>query len=116
MRFLFISGAGTDSSGGGRIMWARVKGQTENTLLELPFQGAYMLRPGFIQPLHGIRSRTRLYRVLYTLLSPLVPLLKRLAPGLVLTTEELGRAMIQIAAHGQAPPRLEVADIRKVLG
>jgi len=116
MRFLFISGAGTDGSGSGRIMWARIKGQTENALLALPFHGAYMLRPGFIQPLHGIRSKTRLYRILYTLLSPLVPLLKRLAPGLVLSTEELGRAMIQIAAHGQAPPRLEVADIRKVLG
>jgi len=116
MRFLFISGAGTDSSGGGRIMWARIKGQTENALLALPFQSAHMLRPGFIQPLHGIRSRTRLYRVLYTLMSPLVPLLKRLAPGLVLTTAELGRAMIQIAEDGNAPSRLEVTDIRRVLG
>jgi uncharacterized protein YbjT (DUF2867 family) len=111
MRFLYVSGAGTDS--GSRSMWARVKGQTEDALLELPFQAAYMLRPGFIQPLHGIRSKTRFYDFIYRLTRPLVPLLKRLAPGLVVTTEELGRAMIQIARNGYPQPRLEIADLRK---
>ena len=115
MSFLYVSRAGTDSSGSGRIMWARVKGRTENALLGLPFKAAYMLRPGFIQPLHGIRSRTRLYRVVYALAGPLVPLLKRLAPGLVLTTEELGRAMIRIARDGYGQSILEVGDIRRAL-
>jgi uncharacterized protein YbjT (DUF2867 family) len=114
MRFLYVSGAGTDSTGKGRIMWARVKGQTENALLALPFRSAHMLRPGFIQPLHGIRSRTRAYRILYMLAGPvLVPLLRRFLPGLILTTEELGRAMIRIARNGSALGRLEVADIRR---
>jgi uncharacterized protein YbjT (DUF2867 family) len=111
MRFLYISGAGT----GGRGMWARVKGETEDALLALPFQAAFMLRPGFIQPLHGIRSKTRVYRILYALAGPLMPLFKWLVPGQILTTEDLGRAMIRIALNGCARPRLEVADIRKAL-
>ena len=65
MTFVFVSGTGTDSSERGRIMWARVKGRTENALLALPFKAAYMFRPAYIQPLDGIQSRTRLYRVLY---------------------------------------------------
>jgi uncharacterized protein YbjT (DUF2867 family) len=113
MTFLYVSGAGTDSSGSGRSMWARVKGETENRLLALPFKAAHMLRPGFIQPLHGIRSKTRLYRLLYPLASPFIPLLKCFGPGLIVTTEDLGRAMIQIALKGYALPILEVGDLRK---
>ena len=70
LTFIFISGAGTDSSEKGRIMWARVKGRTENALLKLPFKAAYMLRPGVIQPLHGIKSKTWQYQILYTLMTP----------------------------------------------
>ena len=114
MTFLYISGAHTDSTGSGRSMWARVKGQTENALLAMPVKAAYMLRPGFIQPLHGIRSRTRLYNVLYGVAGPLlVALMKRFAPGLMVTTEELGRAMINVALEGYPQPRLEVADLRR---
>jgi len=114
MTFLYISGAHTDSTGSGHSMWARVKGQTENALLAMPFKAAYMLRPGFIQPLHGIRSRTRLYNVLYGVAGPLlVALMKRFAPGLMVTTEELGRAMINVALEGYPQPRLEVADLRR---
>src|SRR5258706_2261740 len=68
MTFIYISGAGTDSTEKGRSMWARVKGEAENALLKLPFKGVYMFRPGVIQPLHGTRSRTRMYRILYTVM------------------------------------------------
>ncbi len=73
MTFVYVSGAGTDSSERGRAMWARVKGQTENALLRLPFKAAYMFRPAVIVPLHGIKSRTRLYRAFYAVLGPLLP-------------------------------------------
>ena len=73
MTFIYVSGQGTDSTEHGRVMWARVKGRTENALLRLPFKAAYMFRPGVIQPLHGIESRTRLYRVLYRMLGPSSP-------------------------------------------
>lgn len=112
MTFVYVSGAGTDSSGQGRIAWARVKGQTENALLRLPFRAAYMFRPGFIQPLHGIRSKTPLYRVLYTLLLPIIPVLLRLLPNFVLTTEQIGRAMIAVARTGAPTRVLEIRDIR----
>ena len=81
MTFIYVSGTGADSSGQGRIMWARVKGQAENALAELPFKAVYIFRPGFVQPLHGIQSRTALYNAIYRLLGPLYPVLKRIAPG-----------------------------------
>lgn len=109
--FVYVSGQGADSTEHGRVMWARVKGRTENALLRLPFKAAYMFRPGFIQPLHGIKSRTRLYRVLYALSGPFLPLLKRLGPNAMTTTEQLGRAMIQAAAEGYGKPLLETRDI-----
>src|SRR5258708_39241248 len=112
MTFIFVSGAGTDSSERGRTVWARVKGKTENALLRLPFKGAYMFRPAFIQPLHGITSRTRSYRVLYAIFRPLVPLLKTLFPRHVTTTEQVGRAMLKVAKQGAAKPVLESEDIR----
>lgn len=108
--FVYVSGQGTDSTGRSRAMWARVKGETENALLALPFK-AYMFRPGFIQPLHGITSKTRLYRVVYRLTGPLLPLMKRLFPRAVITTEQIGRAMLSVA-RGGAPKRvLETGDI-----
>ncbi len=111
MTFIYVSGAGTDSTERGRSMWARVKGETENALLRLPFARAYMFRPGLIQPLHGIRSRTRSYRMVYALLAPLFPLLDRLAPDQLTTTERLGRAMLAAARHGAPRPILETRDI-----
>jgi uncharacterized protein YbjT (DUF2867 family) len=115
MTFLYISGAGTDSSEKGGSMWARVKGETENALLKLPFRAAYMLRPGYIQPLHGITSKTTLYRVLYAGIGPLYPVLKALAPNLVTTTEGLGRAMLLVARKGAPKKVLEVRDLNEVL-
>ncbi len=109
--FCYVSGTGTDSTGKGRIMWARVKGRTENHLLGLPFRAAYMFRPGYIQPLRGIRSKTGLYRALYAVASPLYPLLNRLAPDLVTTTRKVGLAMIRVARDGYERPYLENRDI-----
>ena len=111
VRFNFISGAGSDSSEQGRTMWARVKGHAENALLALPFAQVTIFRPGVIQPLHGITSRTPVYRVLYTVLAPLIPLIEAIAPGQITTTERVGRAMINVAAHGSPKRILESADI-----
>ncbi len=99
MAFVYVSGAGTDSSEQGRSMWARVKGATENALLALPFQ-AYAFRPGYIQPMHGVRSKTGWYRALYVVTAPLYPVVRRLAPDQVTTTEAMGRAMIAVARQG----------------
>jgi uncharacterized protein YbjT (DUF2867 family) len=115
MTFVYVSGAGTDSSERGRVMWARVKGRAENALRTLPFAGAYMFRPGFIQPLHGVRSKTRWLRVVYALVAPLYPLWKRLFPRFVTTTEQLGRAMITVARQGADRPVLENRDINAVV-
>ncbi len=115
MTFIYVSGAGTDSSEEGRIMWARVKGKTENALLRLPFKAAYMFRPGATQPVHGARSKTPAYRVIYSLAKPVLPLLRRLFPRHILTTEELGRAMLQVAKSGAPKTILESADIRDYL-
>jgi len=100
MSFIYVSGLGTDSTQQGRSMWARVKGRTENDLLGLPFKAAYMFRPGFIQPMHGIKSRTTSYRVLYAIATPLFPMLKALFPRQVTTTENVGVAMLHVAKHG----------------
>lgn len=105
MTFVYVSGAGTDSTEQGRRMWARVKGQTENALLRMPFKAAYMFRPGVIRALHGIRSRTRVYRVMYALLLPFVLLVAAVAPDSITTTEKVGRAMIHAAQRG-APKTL----------
>lgn len=111
MTFVYVSGTGTDSTERGRVMWARVKGRTENALLRLPFRAAYMLRPGLIIPMHGVRSKTRLYRVFYTVLGPLLPTLKSLFPRSVITTEHLGRVMLRLARSGYSKHVLEMADL-----
>jgi uncharacterized protein YbjT (DUF2867 family) len=111
LTFIYISGAGADSSGQGRIMWARVKGQTENALLGLPLKAAVIFRPGLIVPLHGITSRTRWYRVAYAIIRPLWPVLRVAFPRYVTTTEQIGRAMLAIAKHGAPRSILETPDI-----
>jgi uncharacterized protein YbjT (DUF2867 family) len=113
MTFIFVSGAGSDSTEKGRVMWARVKGKTENAVLRLPFKAAYVFRPGMIQPLHGIRSKTQSYRVMYALTSPILPLLRWLLPQYVTTTERLGRAMIHVAQSGYPKRILESRDINQ---
>jgi uncharacterized protein YbjT (DUF2867 family) len=114
MTFIYVSGAGTDSSEKGRSMWARVKGRTENALLKLPLS-AYMFRPGFIQPMDGIQSKTPSYRIFYKILGPLLPLLRWALPNQVLTTREIGQAMLAVAKHGYEKRILETKDIRAVV-
>lgn len=96
MTFIFVSGLGADSSEKGRVMWARIKGNAENALLRMPFREVYVFRPGIIQPRHGIKSRTALYRVGYIVLAPLVTVLHSVFPSLVVTTEEIGLTMIAL--------------------
>jgi uncharacterized protein YbjT (DUF2867 family) len=114
MTLTYVSGAGTDSSERGGIMWARVKGRTENALLRLPIKAAFMFRPGVIQPLHGVVSKTRSYRLFYLLAGPLLPLAKRLFPKHITSTEQIGRAMIRLARQGGPSRVLESADINAV--
>lgn len=111
MTFVYVSGMGTDSTEKGRATWARVKGRTENALLRVGFKAAYMFRPGLIVPMHGIRSRTALYRAIYLVMTPLVPAIRALFPNAVTTTERMGRAMIAVARRGYPKPILEAADI-----
>ena len=111
MTFVYVSGAGTDSSEQGRSDWARVKGRTENALLRLPFKAAYMFRPGFIEPKAGIRSKTAFYRLFYMLTRPVMPLLRLAFPNSILTTEQLGRAMIAVAQGAESKRILESRDI-----
>jgi uncharacterized protein YbjT (DUF2867 family) len=112
MTFIYVSGAGSDSSEHGRTMWARIKGKTENALLRLPFAAAYMFRPGFIEPLYGARSKTAAYRVFYIFARPLLPLLRMAFPNYILTTEQIGQAMLNVASRGYPKRILESADIR----
>lgn len=111
MTFVYVSGAGADSSELGRTMWARVRGRTENALQRLPFKAVYAIRPGVIQPLHGIRSKTGAYRWLYTLAAPLLPLLRALLPNTVLNTDVVAHAMLNLARTGWLRPILEASDI-----
>jgi len=111
MTFVFVSGQGTDSTEQGKTMWARVKGKTENALRAMPFKAVYCFRPGFIQPMHGIRSRTRIYNILYAVIAPLVWLLRAIAPKYVLTTESIGRAMLNAVRFGAPKQILEAPDI-----
>jgi uncharacterized protein YbjT (DUF2867 family) len=108
MTFVYVSGEGTDSTEHKRAMWARVKGRTENALLALPLK-AVMFRPGLIRPLHGIRSKTRLYRIGYAVLWPLFPVLGAL--GVMTTTERVGRAMLRVARDGSPRPILTNREI-----
>lgn len=114
MTFIYVSGAGTDSSEHGRVMWARVKGRTENALLRLPLK-AYMFRPGIIQPLDGIESKTPAYRIGYVLMKPVLPLLHWALPNQVLSTREIGMAMLAVAKHGYPKRILETKDIRAAI-
>jgi uncharacterized protein YbjT (DUF2867 family) len=110
MTFIYISGAGTDSTEKGRTMWARVKGKTENALLAMSLS-AYMFRPAAIQPMHGEVSKTLAYRIGIAILRPVFPIFRGLFPGFITTTERIGRAMLNIARSGYAERILESRSI-----
>lgn len=109
MTFIYVSGAGTKPDS--RQMWARVKARTELEVIKT-FPNGYGFRPGFIQPTHGATSKTGLYRVGYALTAPLTPLLNRIAPRFVTSTDRLGRAMLRAARTGFATRIVENADLR----
>lgn len=111
MTFNYVSGEGTDSSEKGRIMWARVKGKTENDLLNLGFAQAFMFRPGAIIPLRGIKSRTKIYQFVYDYFMWLVKLVKAIAPNSVVNTSQIGLAMIHSVLKGYPKKILKPIDI-----
>jgi hypothetical protein len=114
LTFCYVSGASTDSTEKGNSMWARVKGKTENELLGMPFRDAYMFRPGYIQPMQGVKSKTRLYRILYSIFKPLYFILKNFE-GFVTDSETIGRAMIIVSSKGYEKKILESIDINAVV-
>ena len=116
MTFIYVSGAGTDSTERSRLTWARVKGRTENALLQMRFKTVFLFRPGYVQPLHGIRTKTALYGAAYALMRPLYPLWKMLFPNYVTTTECVGRAMLNVTKRGFPKPVLENRDINLMCG
>jgi hypothetical protein len=107
MTFCYVSGVGTDSTEKGKVMWARVKGKTENDLLKLLFKAAYMFRPGFIKPTKGLKNAYKIYKFF----TPLYPIFRRLFPKYVVTLEELGLAMINVTLFGSEKEILECKDI-----
>ncbi len=114
MVFVYVSGAGTDSSETGRSMWARVKGRTENYILHKGFKRPLMFRPGAIIPERGITSRTAWYRFFYFFLRPVFPLLKR--SNNVTTTTKIGQAMIRCLDREPALQHLENKNINQLAG
>lgn len=107
MTFCYVSGAGTDSTEKGRLMWARVKGKTENDLVKLPFKAVYNFRPAFMKPTKGAKN----VKGGYTLLAAIYPIVKLLAPRYVLTLEQVGKAMINVSVSGYHSTTVEVKDI-----
>ncbi|HET6531309.1 MAG TPA: NAD-dependent epimerase/dehydratase family protein [Actinoplanes sp.] len=109
LTFIYVSGAGTNATG--RQMWQRVKGRTENAVIEL-FPNGYAARPGIIRPTRGARSRVGWYNTVYTVAAPLLSLLDRVAPNYVTSTDRLGRAMLRVARHGCGHRILANRDLR----
>jgi uncharacterized protein YbjT (DUF2867 family) len=116
MVFCYVSGTGTDSTERGRAMWARVKGRTENALLAMGFRAAYMFRPGYIQPVRGVKSKTGWVNAVYAVIGPLYPLLRAIAPGAMTTSAAHGKAFIAVAAAGYPSPLLYARDINRLAG
>jgi hypothetical protein len=114
MTFCYVSGEGTDSTESSKMMWARVKGKTENTLLDMPFKAVYMFRPGVILPKKGIKSSTPMYNTMYTIMGPLLKLIRAVSPDRITDTEMVGRAMINTALKGYDKKHLANKDINSV--
>jgi uncharacterized protein YbjT (DUF2867 family) len=112
--FVYVSGAGTNAQS--KQMWARVKGATENALMAMPFRGVYCFRPGYIQPLHGVKSKVGWYNAAYMAVGWAEPLLMRVAPSFVTTTEAVGRAMLKVARVGWPQKVLGSKEINAAAG
>jgi uncharacterized protein YbjT (DUF2867 family) len=109
--FIYVSGAGADSTERSNTMWARVRGKTENALLKLPFKQVHIFRPAIIQPLHGAQSKTTSYRYFYNLLGPVLTIARHFFPSKVLSTEIIGQAMLSISRFGTTVKVLDPPDI-----
>ena len=105
--FTYVSGSHTDSSEKGRVMWARVKGKTENDLAKLPFKGEYNFRPGAMLPFPGQKNWKSVYKVI-------VKIIKVFAPKNILSIQEVGKAMINAVTIGYPKNILEIADIKEL--
>ena len=114
LTFIYVSGEGTDSSEKGRMMWARVKGRTENDILNLGFKQAFAFRPGMIIPLRGIKSRTKSYQFFYDYFMWLIKIIKTLAPKSVVNTTQIGLAMIHATLNGYEKSVVRPKDILKL--
>lgn len=114
MTFIYISADGADTTEKSTIMWAKIRGKIENVLFRLPFKAVYIFRPGIIQPKHGIQSKTKAYRLFYSLAKPILPILRFLLPNYVATTESIGRAMLLVAKHGYENKILKSRDFEKI--
>jgi hypothetical protein len=110
MVFCYVSGTGTDSTEKGKIRWARVKGKTENELLNLGFNDAYMFRPGYIQPTKGLKNAYTFYKIL----SPLYPVIRILFSSTTCTLSELGKSMINVTKHSTTKKVLDNKDIQEL--
>ena len=110
MVFCYVSGMGTDSTEQGRLMWARIKGKTENDLMKLPFKAVYAFRPGFIRPTKGLKNAFTVAKIL----APLYPALKFLIPNYLCTLEDVGRSMIRVTESGYSSRILECKDITRL--
>jgi len=115
MSFVFVSGAGADSTEKGNVMWARIKGKAENALLAMPFRSVYVFRPAMIQPLDGIESKTPSYRMMYKVIAPFLSAARHFWPQYITTTQELGRALLAAAKNGTGNRVVEAKQIRDVL-
>ena len=108
----YVSGKGTDSTEKGNVMWARVKGKTENYILNKGFKDAYMIRLGAILPEKGISSKTFWYNIIYVLLRPFFPIMKKSKN--ILTTTSFGKAMINTLFFPQENKHLENKDMNSL--
>lgn len=107
MTICYVSGAGSNSTENGRLMWTNVKGKTENALFRLPVKQAFMFRAGIIQPTAGLENTYLMYK----LITPFLPLVRFVFPKMISTLAEIGQAMIQVTKHGYEHSVLEVKDI-----
>lgn len=110
LTFCYVSGAGTDSSEKGKLMWARIKGKTENDLMKLPFKAVYNFRPAFMKPAKGAKNIKGYYKVI----GFMYPLLRKIAPKYFLTLQEVAKAMIYVSLKANEKKVLEVEDILKL--
>jgi uncharacterized protein YbjT (DUF2867 family) len=114
MTYIYVSGAGTDTTEQGSTMWARVKGKTENTLLKLGFKAVYLFRPGLIIPMNGAVSKTKAYRLFYRCFGWGLRAVRRFFPSRIIDTEQVGQAMLQLIRYDDASPYIDNAAIHRL--